>query len=239
MREFSTALEEGLAELGIEIAADQQVQLTEFARLVEDGNRLMNLTRITSPAEMAVKHFVDSLSCLLVDPQLSTVRCLDVGTGAGFPGVPLAICRPEWNVVLLDSLRKRLSFLDSAINRLSLRNTTTLHARAEDAGRDKAYREQFDFVVSRAVARLPILLELCVPFVKVGGVFVAMKGAGAMEEVEESGSALEQLNASIETVHNLVLPEGCGQRALVVVKKHGPTKRMFPRRAGTPARQPL
>jgi 16S rRNA (guanine527-N7)-methyltransferase len=151
----------------------------------------------------------------------------------------LAICRPQWDVVLLDSLRKRLAFLESAMNVLGLNNVSTLHARAEDAARNPAYRDSFDVVVSRAVARLPVLLELCLPFVKVGGVFVAMKGSGVEDEVEESGNALAELNGRVRSTIELSLPAGYGQRALVVVEKTGRTKRMFPRRAGIPAKQPL
>ncbi|HHT74091.1 MAG TPA: 16S rRNA (guanine(527)-N(7))-methyltransferase RsmG [Firmicutes bacterium] len=239
MTRFRTALEEGLKELRLSVTEAQADQLARFAALVEEGNRQQNLTRITSPEEMAVKHFVDSLSLFLVDLPHSGARFLDVGTGAGFPGIPLAICRPQWDVVLLDSLRKRLAFLESAMNVLGLNNVSTLHARAEDAARNPAYRDSFDVVVSRAVARLPVLLELCLPFVKVGGVFVAMKGSGVEDEVEESGNALAELNGRVRSTIELSLPAGYGQRALVVVEKTGRTKRMFPRRAGIPAKQPL
>lgn len=239
MKTFREALAAGLADLGLHIPQAQQEKLTQFAALVEEGNRRQNLTRITSPQEMAVKHFVDSLSCLLVKPEETGVRCLDVGTGPGFPGIPLAICRPGWQVVLLDSLRKRLAFLDSAVKELGLQNTDTVHARAEDAGRDSGFRESFDFVVSRAVARLPILLELCLPFVKVGGMFVAMKGAEGKIEVEESGNALSQLGGAVDNIVEFTLPQGFGERMLIVVQKVNPTKQMFPRRAGIPAKQPL
>jgi len=239
MTRFRTALEEGLKELRLSVTEAQADQLARFAALVEEGNRQQNLTRITSPEEMAVKHFVDSLSLFLVDLPHSGARFLDVGTGAGFPGIPLAICRPQWDVVLLDSLRKRLAFLESAMNVLGLNNVSTLHARAEDAARNPAYRDSFDVVVSRAVARLPVLLELCLPFVKVGGVFVAMKGSGVEDEVEESGNALAEWNGRVRSTIELSLPAGYGQRALVVVEKTGRTKQMFPRRAGIPAKQPL
>jgi 16S rRNA (guanine527-N7)-methyltransferase len=239
MTRFRTALEEGLKELRLSVTEAQADQLARFAALVEEGNRQQNLTRITSPEEMAVKHFVDSLSLFLVDLPHSGARFLDVGTGAGFPGIPLAICRPQWDVVLLDSLRKRLAFLESAMNVLGLNNVSTLHARAEDAARNPAYRDSFDVVVSRAVARLPVLLELCLPFVKVGGVFVAMKGSGVEDEVEESGNALAELNGRVRATIELSLPAGYGQRTLVVVEKTGRTKQMFPRRAGIPAKQPL
>ena len=239
MTRFRTALDEGLKELRLSVTEAQADQLARFAALVEEGNRQQNLTRITSPEEMAVKHFVDSLSLFLVDLPHSGARFLDVGTGAGFPGIPLAICRPQWDVVLLDSLRKRLAFLESAMNVLGLNNVSTLHARAEDAARTPAYRDSFDVVVSRAVARLPVLLELCLPFVKVGGVFVAMKGSGVEDEVEESGNALAELNGRVRSTIELSLPAGYGQRTLVVVEKTGRTKQMFPRRAGIPAKQPL
>ena|SRR5690554_6070781 len=236
---FADTLRRGLVEAGITIEEDVQELLLQYAQQVEEGNRKLNLTRITSPEEMAIKHFVDSLACFKLDLTRSEIHCLDVGTGGGFPGIPLAICCPSWKVVLLDSLRKRLNFLDSASENLRLSNVHTLHARAEDAGQDPSYREKFDLVVSRAVARLPVLLELCVPFVKVGGRFIAMKGAGAREEVEESGNALRKLNCTISQILEFELPDDAGERALIVVDKVGSTNPTYPRRAGTPAKNPL
>lgn len=236
---FSRALETGLSEWGIEVSKEDQEKLMQFAEMVLDGNQRLNLTRITEPQEMAVKHFVDSLACLLIGLPDGHLRCLDVGTGAGFPGIPLAICRPEWDLVLLDSLKKKLSFIDQSISSLELVNARTLHARAEDAGQNAEFREQFDVVVSRAVARLPVLLELCIPLLKVGGTFIAMKGAEGIEEVEESGNALKELLSSVDQVFNLELPFQMGQRTLIVIRKDAATDERYPRRAGIPAKRPL
>ena len=161
-------------------------------------------------------------------------RCRD---GCRVPGIPLAICRPEWDLVLLDSLKKKLSFIDQSISSLELVNARTLHARAEDAGQNAEFREQFDVVVSRAVARLPVLLELCIPLLKVGGTFIAMKGAEGIEEVEESGNALKELLSSVDQVFNLELPFQMGQRTLIVIRKDAATDERYPRRAGIPAKR--
>lgn len=237
--EFRRALQTGFDEWGIEVLDEQQARMLRFAQMVLEGNERLNLTRITEPQEMAIKHFVDSLACLLVKLPAGNLRCIDVGTGAGFPGVPLAICRPGWDFILLDSLKKKLSFIDEALDALGITNARTLHARAEDAGQDHELRGQFDLVVSRAVAWLPILVELCIPLLRVGGLFIAMKGAEGTQEMEESGMALRELGSSIAEVVNLELPLGMGDRTLIVIKKDAPTKKCYPRRAGTPSKKPL
>ncbi len=187
---------------------------------------------------MAIKNVLDSLGVLRLKwPQ--ELHVLDLGTGAGFPGVPLAICRPKWNVVLLDSLRKRLRFLGEASVDLGLSNVTTLHARAEDAGQDKKHRQTYDLVVSRAVAHLPVLLELATPLVKVGGYFVAYKGSEAEVEIEASSRAMESLQVVLEQVFPMNLPLAMGGRNLLVFKKQASTSAAYPRKAGIPNRQPL
>ena len=235
---FEETLQAGLEELSLPITKEEIGKMSFFAKSIVITNRSLNLTRILSMEEMAIKHFVDSLSCLLVDlpPNL---KCIDVGTGAGFPGIPLAICRPRWSVVLLDSVRKRLNFLDQVRYDLRLENTSTFHARAEDAGQDKRHREQYDLVVSRAVASLPVLLELCGPLTKVGGRFVAMKGQDGDGEVEISGKASRVLGLEVEERIPFSLPFEMGERRIIVFRKFKNSPNKYPRRSGIPAKQPL
>lgn len=235
---FAEVLREGLRSWQLAHLEDRVPAMVRFAELVERTNRELNLTRIVEPQEMAVKNFLDSLSLLLVDwPE--ELRCLDLGTGAGFPGVPLALAREGWEITLLDSLRKRLAFLDGAAGELGLANVSTLHARAEDAGRQAQHRESYDLVVSRAVASLPVLLELAAPLVKVGGVFLAYKSSDALAELEESSKALQLLQMQIEQVFATDLPFSMGERSLLLFRKTGKTPPLYPRRAGLPSKQPL
>lgn len=235
---FRVVLQEGLASWGLSSLSEKLQDMVTFAELILETNQEVNLTRIVEAEEMAVKNFLDSLSLLQLDwPE--QLRALDLGTGAGFPGVPLAIVRPQWEVVLLDSLRKRLSFLERACAELGVHNTEVLHARAEDAGRAPEHREQYDLVVSRAVAALPVLLELAVPLVKVGGCFAAYKGADARAELEEAKGALKKLKIQVEQVFPLELPHGMGQRSLLIFRKEQPTPARYPRRAGLPQKKPL
>jgi len=235
---FQSTLELGLQEWELGELVDHVPAFTNFAECVIRTNESLNLTRIVEPEEMAIKNFLDSLTLLRL-PWQNQVRCLDLGTGAGFPGVPLAIARPEWSFTLLDSLRKRLRFLESAAQEQGLTNLRTLHARAEDAGRAKDQRETYDLVVSRAVAHLPVLLELSIPLVKVGGHFVAYKGSEAATELQESSRALEKLKATVEQVFEVSLPMSMGSRSLLVFRKLASTPSTFPRRAGIPNKSPL
>ncbi len=204
-----------------------------YERLI-DWNSRVNLTAITDPEEVAQKHFLDSLAAL---PHLSAgATCIDVGTGAGFPGVPLLIARPDLSFTLLDSLNKRLVFLDALLTELDLQKQAELvHMRAEDAGRDPGHREQYDFALSRAVAGLPVLIELTVPFLKVGGCSICYKGE-AKEEIAAAANAADKLHGSISWE---AIPSGYGIRTLVMIKKEQRTAAAYPRKAGTPAKKPL
>lgn len=217
-------------------------QLEQFAlyyqQLVET-NRSLNLTAITEESEVYLKHFYDSLSLLKVHSFASINNLIDIGTGAGFPGIPLKILFPDLKVVLLDSLRKRVDFLQEVVKRLSLSNVEVIHGRAEDWARKQAYREQFDLAVARAVARLTPLAEYCLPFVKIGGRFIAMKGSQVMEEVDEATHALRVLGHAKLSLTPLTLPEQKGDRHLLVIEKHQHTPRKYPRKAGLPTKQPL
>ena len=195
-------------------------------------NARVNLTAITDPAEAAKKHFADSLAALPFIPE--GARCIDVGTGAGFPGIPLMIARPDIQMTLLDSLNKRVRFLEAVCAELGL-NACCLHARAEDAGRGPAHRERYDIALSRAVAPLPVLLELTVPFLKVGGTSIAYK-ADVAEELDASSRALALLHS---TARVEAIEADYGQRTLVLAKKQAACPPAYPRRAGLPERAPL
>lgn len=210
---------------------------TYYHTLVE-WNEKMNLTGITEPREVALKHMIDSLTVYRKEYFPEGAKVIDVGTGAGFPGVPLAIYQPHLDITLLDSLQKRLTFLDTALS-LSHRQAQLVHARAEDAGRQAEHRDQYDVAVSRAVARLYRLVEWCLPFVKVGGVLLAMKGAKCQEEVDEAKKAIFLLGGKLEAVHEVTLPELDDKRGIVVIRKVSPTPKTYPRRPAVAEKKPL
>ena len=217
-----------------------EAQLQDFAIYydrVVTTNEAMNLTAITEAKEFALKHIIDSLSCY--DTQYLGKKILDLGTGAGFPGVPLGIYDRSLTITLFDSLQKRLTFLDQVTNELQLDGLTTLHGRAEDKAHEAAYREAFDAVTSRAVARLPILLEWALPYIKVGGYFVALKGLLAQEEVEESEKALKVLGGKIEEIREITLPTLSDKRAIIYIKKVAPTPKKYPRKPKEIKTKPL
>ena len=203
-----------------------------YHRLLGEWNEKMNLTAITDPVAVAEKHFADSLAAL---PYLKPgMKVVDVGTGAGFPGVPLLIMEPGLELTLADSLQKRLTFLDALLKELGLK-AALVHGRAEDLGQNKLYREQFDAALSRAVANLPVLLELTTPFVRVGGTAIAYKGDAA-EELESAKTAAFLLHVKLRSVD---LDSNLGKRCLIFADKIAPTPRSYPRKAGTPSKKPL
>ena len=209
-----------------------------YGDILLDWNERMNLTRITDEDEMMDKHFIDSLTPTLVSAYEGTGKILDLGTGAGFPGMVLALVSPERDVHLMDSLNKRITFLDHVVEELGLTNVSTFHGRAEEAGRENKFREQYGLVVSRAVARLNILAEYCLPFVRLGGHFIAMKGAEGAEEVEEAKKAIDILGGKLEEIVDLRLPGG-DERHLAVIKKVKGTPAKYPRGGGKPRKDPL
>jgi 16S rRNA (guanine527-N7)-methyltransferase len=221
-----------LKQLRPELTAKQLGQFATYYEMLVDWNTRVNLTAITEPEDVANKHFADSLAA---EPYLiSGASVADVGTGAGFPGIPLLIIRPDLKLTLMDSLQKRLVFLEAVLNELGL-SADCVHARAEDAGQNPRYRERFDAALSRAVSALPVLCELTLPLVKVGGVSIAYKG-DAGEELNASEHALNVLHASAERI---TVPASYGARELVLLKKLAPTPKQYPRKAGTPAKSPL
>lgn len=224
------------------ITQTQEEQLTQYARLLQEWNEKINLTAIADENGIVVKHFMDSLSVLAVlDPVAGAgYSVLDVGTGAGFPGMVLAIMRPGWRITLLESTRKKIDFLILVANELGLSNVQTVWGRAEEQGQDRAHREQYAAVVARAVAELPVLAEYCLPFVHVGGHWVAQKGPKVDEELQKARNALGQLGGRVVEVKSITVP-GMEQesRSLVVVQKTKPTPNTFPRKPGIPSKKPL
>ena len=215
----------------ITLTENQYEQFQKYFELLAEWNEKMNLTAITDESGVALKHFADSLSLLnFVDiPQNSSLA--DVGTGAGFPGVVLKIPRPDIKLTLIDSLNKRLVFLNEVCSQLGI-EAELIHSRAEDGARDEKLRESFDFAVSRAVARMNVLSEYCLPYVKVGGAFCAMKGAQANEEFKESLNAINTLGGKLENKYFFELPENGGERAIAVVRKVKNTPQKYPRQSG-------
>ena len=236
---FEQELERASARYGLPLDAKQIEKFGIYYRLLIEWNAKMNLTAITEPREVAVKHIVDSLTALRGIEERNSLRLIDVGTGAGFPGIPLKIVRPDLQLTLLDSLKKRVHFLETVVEALGLEGAECLHGRAEEAARQSALRERFDIAVSRAVARLPVLAEYLLPFVRIGGTAIALKGLHSEEEAKESERAVKILGGrAIESIP-VVLPGLSDKRAVLLIKKERPTPKAYPRKAGKPAKEPL
>ncbi len=223
--------------LGIKITAEQAAKFQKYMELLVEWNEKLNLTAITEPEEILEKHFLDSLTTLLACKPKDGSKVLDVGTGAGFPGVPIKIMRPDLQVTLLDGSNKRLNFLGELCSELGV-ECRRVHKRAEEAGLDKAMRENFDIVTARAVAQLRILCEYCLPLVKMKGYFIAMKGPGANEELFEARNALDILGGDKVDIKQVQLPNA-GERNLIVVRKLSFTPKGYPRHGGTITKHPL
>lgn len=221
-----------LSPLRPDLSSAQLAMFETYYAMLADWNTRLNLTTIISPEDVAKKHFLDSFAAA---PYLKNgASIMDVGTGAGFPGIPLLILRPDLTLTLMDSQQKKLVFLDAVLKELKL-SAECVHARAEDAGQNPRYREQFDAALTRAVSGLPVLCELTLPLVKVGGISIAYKGDSS-EELAASQNALELLHATAERV---IIPSDYGVRELVILTKTGTTAKIYPRKAGTPAKKPL
>ncbi|MCY3778960.1 MAG: 16S rRNA (guanine(527)-N(7))-methyltransferase RsmG [Chloroflexi bacterium] len=225
--------------LGLELTAKQIEQFSTLTRLLLEWNQRMSLTGITDPSEVAVKHYLDSLTLTRVIPRFEGLRLVDVGTGAGFPGLVIAILFPDTPVTLMDATGKKLRFIEHVGDALGLKNISTLHARAEDAGRHKSHREAYDVVTARAVAPMPALMEYTLPLAKIGGQVIAMRGADAYEETATAAKAIETLGGELFTIEEIQLPTLDNPRYLVVIDKLEATPRRYPRQAGTPTRQPI
>ncbi|MDR1766435.1 MAG: 16S rRNA (guanine(527)-N(7))-methyltransferase RsmG [Lachnospiraceae bacterium] len=232
---------EGAGELGIDLSETMVDSFIVYGELIEEWNERVNLTAIREPGEIITKHFCDSLSITRAVDDLgqSTLRIVDIGSGAGFPGIPMGIAFPGLSLVLVDSLQKRVEFLAHAVRELGLSNVTAVHGRAEDLGRSDEFRGRFDLAVSRAVAKLPVLAEYAIPMLKVGGRFVAYKSGESDQEISDSKRAFELLGADLENVVRFTLSGGEIHRSLVVLDKMLPTDPKYPRRAGIPDKKPL
>jgi 16S rRNA (guanine527-N7)-methyltransferase len=232
---------EELANYGFKFSSKQKEQFATYYNKLIEFNKKVNLTRITDKNEVYLKHFFDSITPLLEFSDLfkGEKSLCDVGAGAGFPSLPIKILCPDLSITIVDSLGKRLKFLDELVSDLSLDKVTLVHSRAEDAGQNKNLREKFDLVTGRAVARMSVLSEYCLPLAKVDGYLVALKGPKAQDELAEAKNAIEVLGGSVKEVKELTLPDTDDERTLIVVKKVKATPKKYPRQAGTPNRKPL
>lgn len=237
--EISYYLNEGARSFGLSLSTGQTELFVRYYHLLVEANQKVNLTHITTPEDVAIKHFVDSLSCIGFEDFSGVENIVDVGTGAGFPGIPVKIFFPEVKLTLLDSIKKKTQFLKVVADTLSLTGVNVFHERAESFGRDPKYRESYNICFSRAVASLKVLVELCLPLVMVGGKFLAFKGPGIENEVDEAEEGIKILGGKVEGIKKFTLPFNGGGRSIVVVRKTGPTPQKFPRRAGIPAKRPL
>ena len=236
---MSQIFETKLSELGITLNEAQKRQFLQFYELLVEWNKVMNLTGITEYEEVNEKHFVDSLSIVKAIDMDSVETVIDIGTGAGFPGIPLKIAFPNLKVVLLDSLNKRIQFLNTVIDTLQLTDIQTIHGRAEDFAKQQAYREQFDLCVSRAVANLATLSEYCLPYVKVDGMFIPYKSGEITEELQQSQNAIHVLGGKVTDVVKFRLPGTEIGRSFVKIKKVQNTAKKYPRKAGLPSKEPI
>jgi len=236
---FAEILKKAAEEYGISLSETQLQQFDRYQELLVEWNQKMNLTALTEPKDVAIKHMIDSVSVYDEKWFSEGMSVIDVGTGAGFPGLPLKILCPSLKVTLLDSLNKRVKFLETVVSELGLSDIVCVHARAEEAARQKQYREKFDVVVSRAVARLPILAEYDLPFVRVGGFFAAMKGAKYEEEAEEAKKAVKLLGGGEPVLREIKLPGLEDKRGIIYIRKEKRTPSVYPRKAGTPEKNPI
>lgn len=238
-----TSFEKGLEQLSITLSGEQKQQFLTYYEYLVEKNKVMNLTAITEYEEVITKHFLDSLavvktSCFKPE-KLAGKRLIDIGTGAGFPGIPLKIAFPDLEILLLDSLNKRINFLNEVTEMLGLTKINTVHGRAEDYAKQKGYRESFDFCVSRAVANLSTLSEYCIPFVKQGGCFISYKSGSVDQELIQAEKAVKILGGQREEVVRFSLADTDMDRSFVVIHKAKPTPKKYPRKAGLPSKEPL
>lgn len=237
LEEFSKEFRLQADRMELQITDVQIEKFFKYKNLLLEWNEKINLTAITDEKEIIVKHFIDSI---LVSTHIKNeATVIDVGTGAGFPGIPLKIYDESIKLTLLDSLNKRTVFLQEVVDSLDLKDVTVIHSRAEDGAQDRKYRETFDYAISRAVAPLNVLLEYLVPYVKVNGNIIAMKGINANEEIVISRNAIEKLNVEITEKEKISLPNDAGDRFTIILNKKKPTNKIYPRKAGTPKKNPL
>jgi len=220
-----------------ELTEDQVENFFKYMNLLLEWNEKINLTAITDVDDIILKHFIDSMTVLKYIEKGKSI--IDVGTGAGFPGIPIAIMREDVKITLLDSVNKRINFLNEVCSELKINNIETIHGRAEEAGQNKQYREKYDIAVSRAVANMTTLSEYLIPFVKVGGICICMKGSEIDHELEQAKFAIKELGGKIEKVEKFNLPDSDIERNIVIIKKIKPTPNRYPRKAGMPSKMPI
>ncbi|MDQ0233181.1 16S rRNA (guanine(527)-N(7))-methyltransferase RsmG [Metabacillus malikii] len=231
--------QKSLAEKGIILSEKQMEQFNIYFQLLVEWNEKMNLTSITEEGEVYLKHFYDSVSAAFYFDFSKPLSICDVGAGAGFPSIPLNICFPHLHISIVDSLQKRITFLEHLTNRLGLENVSLFHDRAETFGQNKSHRESFDIVTARAVARLSVLSELCLPLVKQNGTFIAMKAAAAQEELNAGEKAIKVLGGKVREIHPFELPLDNGDRTILIIDKEKATPKKYPRKPGTPNKLPI
>ena len=234
---FNEGLLEKASTMGVRFSVEQMDKFYKYMNLLIEWNEKMNLTAIIEPNEIILKHFIDSITILKDIKDNSTV--VDVGTGAGFPGIPLSIMNPTLKITLVDSLNKRLIFLQEVINELNLKNVELVHARAEEFGRNKKYREKFDVATSRAVANLATLSEYLLPLVKINGKAISMKAGNASQEIEDAKKAIKTLGGNINNIEEFNLPQSDIGRTIIIIDKIKETPGKYPRKPGTPAKEPI
>lgn len=236
-KDFFKELYEKASEIGMNLEENQLEQFYLYMNLLLEWNEKINLTAIIEPNEVILKHFIDSITINKYIYDKKSV--IDIGTGAGFPGIPLKILNDNVKFTLVDSLNKRINFLNEVKSKLNLENIECVHARVEEFAKNKEYRENFDAITSRAVARLSVLVEYMLPFVKVGGTCICMKGSDINGELEEAQKAIKILGGEVEKVEHFNLPDTDIERNIVIIKKVKSTPKQYPRKAGTPTKQPI
>lgn len=228
-----------LKEYGIELSDTQRQQFSIYFKTLVEWNEKINLTAITAEEEVYLKHFFDCITASFYYDMNKELQICDVGAGAGFPSIPLKICFPQLKVTIVDSLQKRIGFLNQLAEQLKLTNVAFYHDRAENFGKSSKFRESFDIVTARAVARMSVLSELCLPLVKKGGVFIAMKGSQAKEELNDGENAIELLGGVTSAVHTFTLPQEESERSIIIINKNKKTPKKYPRKAGLPNKEPI
>ena len=234
---FNEGLLEKASTMGVRFSVEQMDKFYKYMNLLIEWNEKMNLTAIIEPNEIILKHFIDSITILKDIKDGLTI--VDVGTGAGFPGIPLSIMNPTLKITLVDSLNKRLIFLQEVINELDLKNVELVHARAEEFGRNKKYREKFDVATSRAVANLSTLSEYLLPLVKINGKAISMKAGNASQEIEDAKKAIKTLGGNINNIEEFNLPQSDIGRTIIIIDKIKETPGKYPRKPGTPSKEPI
>lgn len=237
--EYFQLMKEASLEVGLDLTKKQYNQFITYMKLLQEWNEKINLTAITEDEEVIKKHFIDCIKAFKSNAVKNAKTIIDVGTGAGFPGLPIAIMNPSINVTLLDSLNKRINFLNAVISALELKNVVTIHSRAEDGARKPEFREKFDVATSRAVANMAVLSEFCLPYVRVNGHFVALKGPAIEEELKEGQKAISTLGGNLENIIEVNIEESDLKHNIVEVKKINKCPKTYPRKAGTINKKPI